>query len=64
MAERLRHERWRLAFSENGVLVGASVVEALREQAKLVKADAWPARNRLRMMAERVRMTLGEYGLL
>ena len=64
LAERLRQERWRLAFSENGVLVGSAVVDALREQTSLIRAEAWPARNHLRLLAEHVRATLGEHGLL
>lgn len=64
LAERLRVDRWRLAFSENGVLVGSSVVEALHEQTKLTKAEEWPARNRLRILADQVQTTLTEYGLL
>ena len=64
LAERLREDRWRLAFAEDGALVGASVVEALAEQARLLAADEWPARNRLRILADQVEATLGAHGLL
>lgn len=64
LAERLREERWKLAFAENGVLVGEAVTEALLAQARNLRAEEWAARNRLRILADQVRLTLGEYGLL
>lgn len=64
LAERLRIDRWRLAFAEDGVLVGQALEDAIRHQAQLLTSEEWPSKNRLRQLADQVRTTLGEYGLL
>lgn len=48
-----------MAFSENGVLLGASVVEALMAQACHLRSAEWVARSRLRLLADHVRETVG-----
>ena len=64
LAERLRVDRWLLAFSEDGALVGQALVDAIAEQTRRLRSEEWPARNRLRMLADQVQATLGEFGLL
>ena len=52
----------RLLFDEDGRLAGAAIADALGEQAALCRG--WPAANKLRLLAARVRDVLGELGLL
>lgn len=52
----------RLLFDEDGKLAGAAIADALDEQADL--CHDWPAANKLRLLAARVRDMLGGLGLL
>jgi len=60
LTERLR--RTRLLFGEDGALLGAAIVAALRKQATNIKA--WPERSRLRFAAIRLENIPGAMGLL
>jgi len=62
LAKRLRGSR--LLVGEDGVLEGKRITAAIQEQADLYGANEWPAKNKLRMLACRIRGTLGEMGLM
>ena len=62
LAERLRGAR--LLFTEDGALNGSWIVSALREQVDLMKDEAWPMRNHVRILADETHRVLGEMGLL
>lgn len=61
LAERLRATD---PFAEDGKLLGAKMVSALRKQAERLRAENWPAGNRLRLSAEYPWETLSILGLL
>lgn len=61
LAERLRDAS---AFAEDGMLVGLRLVEAVEAQSGLYARDKWPAANKLRFLANRMREVLGGLGLL
>ena len=54
----------RLLFDDDGALVGSLLVDALRQQAELVRKKDWPNRSRLRLLSDHVSATLGDLGFL
>jgi len=62
LCRRLRDSR--MLFEEDGGLCGSSIVDALREQAKLLPAENWDNAQKLRSLAEHVQTALGQMGLL
>ena len=62
LMERLRESA--LFFDEDGKLLGEGISSAIREQADRLPQTDWAAKAKLRLLAQQVRLTLGEMGLL
>lgn len=62
LCSRLRGSR--MLFEEDGGLCGSSIVDALREQAKLLQPENWANAQLLLSLADRTQETLDGMGLL
>lgn len=61
LLERLRRT---LPFEEDGCLNGSAILDAIDQQADLMRDGDWPSSNRLRFFNEKLRDQLAQLGLL